>query len=73
MTVPDYGTYMDVQQAVNLDMLRRFAAQGIEFAYPTQHLYLENVGTVYPAGPSDPQAPRDREAVRPDSVDDTVR
>jgi small-conductance mechanosensitive channel len=73
MTVPDYGTYMDVQQAVNLDMLRRFAAQGIEFAYPTQHLYLETVGTLYPAGPSDPQAPRDREAVRSDSVDDTER
>ncbi|MEJ2546182.1 MAG: mechanosensitive ion channel [Gemmatimonadota bacterium] len=73
MTVPDYGTYMDVQQAVNLEMLRRFAAEGIEFAYPTQHLYLEKVGTVYPAGPSDPQVSGDAEAVRSDSVDDTVR
>ena len=54
MTVPDYGTYMDVQQAVNFDLLRQFAAEGIEFAYPTQHLYVENLDTVNPAGPSEP-------------------
>jgi small-conductance mechanosensitive channel len=47
MTVPDYGTYMNVQQSVNLDILRQFAAGGIAFAYPTQHLFLETVG---PAG-----------------------
>lgn len=49
MTVPDYGSYMDVQQAVNLDILQRFAQEGIEFAYPTQHVYLESVGTVGPS------------------------
>jgi len=49
MTVPDYGSYMDVQQAVNLDILQRFAQEGIEFAYPTQHVYVESVGTVGPS------------------------
>ncbi len=44
MTVPDYNSYMDVQQVVNLELLRRFATEGIEFAYPTRHLYLESVG-----------------------------
>jgi small-conductance mechanosensitive channel len=44
MTVPDYNSYMDVQQLVNLELLRRFATEGIEFAYPTRHLYLESVG-----------------------------
>lgn len=31
----DFNTYMDVQQAINLEILRRFADEGIEFAYPT--------------------------------------
>jgi small-conductance mechanosensitive channel len=36
----NYNRFMDVQQAVNLLLLRRFAEAGIEFAYPTQTLYL---------------------------------
>ena len=63
MTVPDYRAYMDVQQAVNLDILQRFAQEGIEFAYPTQHVYVESVGAVRPAT-GDPAGKG------PDSVDD---
>lgn len=37
----DYKLYMDIQQAVNLEIFRRFAAAGIEFAYPTQTLFVE--------------------------------
>jgi small-conductance mechanosensitive channel len=37
---PDYNRYMDVQQQINLGLVERFAARGIEFAYPTQTLYL---------------------------------
>jgi small-conductance mechanosensitive channel len=33
---PDYNLYMDVQQRINLSLFERFAAEGIEFAYPTQ-------------------------------------
>ena len=44
MTVPDYQAYMNVQQQVNLAVLQSFASEGIEFAFPTQHLYLETVG-----------------------------
>ena len=40
---PDYNLYMDVQQAVNLAVFHRFQAEGIEFAYPTQSLYLHKV------------------------------
>ena len=36
----DYTVYMNLQQAINLALFRRFAAEGIEFAYPTQTLYL---------------------------------
>jgi small-conductance mechanosensitive channel len=37
---PDYNAYMDIQQAINLEIFRRFAREGVEFAYPTQTLYL---------------------------------
>jgi small-conductance mechanosensitive channel len=37
---PDFGTYMDRQQSINLEIHRRFEEHGIEFAYPTQTLYL---------------------------------
>ncbi len=37
---PDYGVYMDTQQAINLAIFRRFEEEGIEFAYPTQTLFL---------------------------------
>lgn len=36
VTVADFNAYMDAQQAINLALLTRFAAAGIEFAYPTQ-------------------------------------
>jgi len=36
----DYAHYMDVQQNINLLIYERFADEGIEFAYPTQTLYV---------------------------------
>ena len=44
----DYGVYMDIQQAINLQVLRRFRATGIEFAFPTQTVYV--YGQRLPAG-----------------------
>jgi small-conductance mechanosensitive channel len=38
---PDFNTYMDRQQAINLAIMDTFAESGIEFAYPTQTLILE--------------------------------
>ncbi len=42
---PDYLTYMDTQQAINLALLQSFAEEEIAFAYPTQTIYLpkENI------------------------------
>jgi small-conductance mechanosensitive channel len=40
LAVPDYVTYMDVQQAVNLAINEQFEKEGIEFAYPTQTIFL---------------------------------
>ena len=36
---PDYGVYMDIQQAINLQILEEFSREGIEFAYPTTVQY----------------------------------
>jgi small-conductance mechanosensitive channel len=41
---PDYAVYMDRQQAINLAIMRAFEEQGIEFAYPTQTLYVSRLG-----------------------------
>ena len=38
---PDYNVYMDIQQAINLDIFIKFHEAGIEFAYPTQTLLLQ--------------------------------
>jgi len=39
----DYAAYMDVQQQINLAMIRRFAEHDIGFAFPTRTLHLETV------------------------------
>lgn len=39
--VPEYAAYMDLQQAINLRLYERFEREGIEFAYPTQTVFLE--------------------------------
>jgi small-conductance mechanosensitive channel len=41
VTTPGYLDFMDTRQAINLEISRRFAADGIEFAFPTQTLYVE--------------------------------
>ena len=43
---PDYTEYMDIQQAINLAIFRRFEADGIEFAYPTRTVYLNESGAI---------------------------
>ncbi len=37
----EYNLYMDVQQAINLALYKRFEQEGIEFAYPTQTLFVQ--------------------------------
>ena len=41
---PEYNLYMDIQQAVYLRIHEVFEQEGIEFAYPTQTLYLARAG-----------------------------
>lgn len=36
----EYNHYMDLQQKINIEIFNAFAAEGIQFAYPTQTLFL---------------------------------
>jgi len=38
----DYDLYMDVQQAINLLIVRSFEHEGIGFAFPTRTLHVHN-------------------------------
>lgn len=40
---PDYNVYMDIQQAIYLKIHEDFEQQHIEFAFPTQTLYVSRV------------------------------
>lgn len=37
---PEYWDYLAHAQKLNIELMRRFAADGIEFAFPTQTIYL---------------------------------
>ena len=39
---PDTKRYMDIQQAINLGLHRKFAELGIQFAHPTQRLLVQS-------------------------------
>ena len=43
---PAFGVYMDLQQAINLGLMRELAAMGVEFAFPTRTVHIATV----PAG-----------------------
>lgn len=40
---PDYKLYMDVQQAINLEVIRRFNAEQLKFALPSQTVYHQGL------------------------------
>jgi small-conductance mechanosensitive channel len=41
LATADFRRFMDIQQAINLEIFRRFSEEGIEFAFPTQSVFLE--------------------------------
>ncbi len=42
---PDYSTYMDTQHNINMKIFNKFKEEGIEFAYPTQLVYVNKSGS----------------------------
>jgi small-conductance mechanosensitive channel len=49
---PDYARYMDVQQSINLAVLKKFKAEKIEFAFPTRTVELKAPAGLFSASPS---------------------
>ena len=45
MLAAEYNTFMDIQQAINLQLMEEFARRGIEFAYPTTKQFTVEPGT----------------------------
>jgi len=45
----DFNHYMDIQQAINLAMIDRFAELGVAFAFPTRTLHIESMPRTAPA------------------------
>ena len=41
MATPDYLTFMDIKQAINLAVFRRFEEESIEFAFPTRTVHVK--------------------------------
>ncbi|MCB1989499.1 MAG: mechanosensitive ion channel family protein, partial [Burkholderiaceae bacterium] len=46
MLTPDFAAYRDVQQAVNLGLMRAFATLGVDFAFPTRTLMFSKQSPV---------------------------
>ena len=40
---PSYNVYMDVQQAINIEMMEAFAEMGVEFAFPSRTVYVASL------------------------------
>jgi small-conductance mechanosensitive channel len=48
---------MDIQQEIYLQIMDRFAALGIEFAFPTQTLYMRDARDAEAVPPPTPASP----------------
>jgi small-conductance mechanosensitive channel len=46
---PEYIIYADIQQSINLALVRKFEEEGLSFAYPTRTLFLEKEQPPQPA------------------------
>src|SRR6266550_1415767 len=65
----DYGRYLDIQQTINLELLRRFRAEQIELAFPTRTVVLEGVPLSPTTGHEPPRTvPQSSERIQPPST-----
>lgn len=60
MLVPELPLAMDAQQEINLRLMEKFAAEGIEFAYPTQTLHVSEAVARRREGGEGPEAKGER-------------
>lgn len=43
----EFNVYMDIKEKVLLDIFKKFAAEGVDFAFPSQSIYIEKVAKFY--------------------------
>jgi small-conductance mechanosensitive channel len=60
---PDYNRFMDVQQSINLAVLRKFKAEKIEFAFPTRTVELKAPEGLFTSAPG--SSPRPQQSTAP--------
>jgi len=53
---PDYNVYMDIQQAINLELMRACAARGVSFAIPSSIMQVASEIRLAPPAPVRPPA-----------------
>jgi len=53
----DFKEYLGGFQKLNLELKRRFDAEGIDFAFPTQTVYVKNVAQTDSTLPTNPTNP----------------
>jgi small-conductance mechanosensitive channel len=64
----DYARYLDIQQTINLELLRRFAAEKIQFAFPTRMIVVEPEALSRVADRRPPIANQSSERIQPPST-----
>ncbi len=59
VTSADYNEYMEIQERIYLGIHKAFEDDGIDFAYPTQTVFVEGVGAAKDEEPAPDPAPSD--------------
>ncbi|TCS33785.1 small-conductance mechanosensitive channel [Paucimonas lemoignei] len=55
---PDFNLYMDIQQKINLQLMRELESLGVKFALPTQTVLLSTTPSQQPASNTGPMIPQ---------------
>ena len=66
---PDYKLYMDIQQTINLEILTRFNAEKLKFAFPSRTVYHEGPNAKDLAVGTQPQTAADAEFILSEAKD----
>ena len=64
----DYTRYLDIQQTINLELLRRFTDEKIQFAFPTRTIVLEREAQLTMTADDRPTAGHSSERIQPPST-----
>ena len=64
----DYGRFLDIQQTINLELLRRFKAEHIELAFPTRTIIFDGKASLATATHQEPTTTHSKDRIQPPST-----